>query len=165
MKFSFKSHSLSEFLINFLVCFIVEKKLQQREDVLQWEVPLSFDPTFFPTSIYKTAFSTPKLFPTTSIQNAIQPFYFDSPTKTNTIRSVKNIPPSEPPRVPRVYGSACFPSSPVLHHCLSYGTEASNSCPAISETLNKSEQLSSTGAGKALPPIGVFWDIENCSVI
>lgn len=148
--------------------FIVEKTVEPREEDLPWEVPLPFDPRFLPTSVYKSVLDSSSLFNSSSVQNDLGPYYSHSSSQDKPLYKSKKIANMDTSG----YGSDCVPGPIDAQLCLSQARETSNSCPTISvptdRTLISGNTIempsSSSGAAKLLPPIGVFWDIENCAV-
>ncbi len=151
----------------FLNCFITEKTVERREEDLPWEVPLPFDPSFLPTSVYKSVLDSTLQFNSSSVQNAPGPYYSHSSSNDIPMYKSKKIANMDTSG----YGSDCVSGPINAQLCLSQARETSNSCPTISvpdRTLISGNAIempsTSTGAAKLLPPIGVFWDIENCAV-
>ncbi|CAL8099470.1 unnamed protein product [Orchesella dallaii] len=140
---------------------IAEKTLEHREDELPWGLPVPFDPTFLPTSLYKTDFAS-TLFTSSNVQTSSEP-YNSLATKNSSFQPAFNSTRMEP-----IGGSGCT-STPVHQPCIASSTrETSNSCPTMATNAADARCSVSTdiplSIGKPLPPIGVFWDIENCSV-
>ncbi|ODM96586.1 Meiosis arrest female protein 1 [Orchesella cincta] len=137
---------------------IVGKTPEHREDEIPWSIPMPFDPTFLPTSLYKTAFAS-TLLTSSNVQTLCEP-YHSLATKSSSFQPTANSTRMEP-----IGDSGCA-STPVHQPCIGSSREASNSCPNIAVDVVRCSGSSEIplSIGKPLPPIGVFWDIENCSV-
>lgn len=146
---------------------------ESKEDDLPWAAPLTYDPTFLPTSLYKNSLSRTLIHSLSNFAQprSLEPYHHanmgnDGLFKFNPCLSSTRM--DEPPNSSG-YLSASI-SSPVRRfENLAASREASNSCPTIAipqqgtSFVDKTE-LSSPNGGTPRRPIGVFWDIENCNV-
>jgi len=132
-----------------LPLYAAVKTPEHREDELPWGLPMPFDPTFLPTSLYKSSFAS-TMFTSGNVQT--EPYHHSLATKSSFNPNFNST------RMEPIGGSGCA-STPVHQPCIGNSRETSSSCPNIAA------ELADLPVGKPpLPPIGVFWDIENCSV-